>query len=177
MIKMILALGMRGELGDSKNPNGLPWSKNIEDLDYFKSATLGDKVVYGNNTFKSFISMGLPNGLPDRENIVLTNSGIETPILEVDVYKPLMKVNKETLLGILEEFKEDSDPTVWVIGGKCVYEQLLSFIEEVHLTRICRTFPLADTYLGTDWLRSFTLKEEKQLNSYSKVEIWRRKCE
>lgn len=175
MIKMILALGASGELGSSTTPDGLPWvERNKEDMKYFRDQTLGSTVIYGKTTYKSFIKLGMKDGLPQRVNWVLSN----------DVH-PLSKtgfltagnntkfVNFQWLTSWMKLLNSTED--LWIIGGKSTYDQFHQYAEEVHLTRINQDFPDADVYLDTSWLCDFEKVKEVPLNDYSHVEIYKRK--
>lgn len=174
MIKMIMALGRNNELGSSTTPDGLPWERNPEDIKYFRDQTLGSTVIYGKNTYKSFIKIGMVDGLPQRVNWVLSNDvnplsktgflteGTNTKFVNLQWLTTWMK-----FLGYTED--------LWVIGGKSIYDQLHPYAEEVHLTRINQDFPDADVHLDTGWLCDFKLVEELPLNGYSCVGIYKRK--
>lgn len=175
MIKMIFALGKSNELGSNSTPDGLPWTeRNVEDLKYFKTCTLGKTVVYGKNTYKSFLRLSMSDGLPQRVNWVLSND--VNPICKLGYITAgtnTKLVNMSWLTSWMSLLSSTED--IWIIGGKSIYDQLHSYAEEVHITRINQDFPDADVYLDTSWLSDFELVEELPLNDYSHVEIYKRK--
>lgn len=165
-INMILATGLNGELGCSTSPDGLPWSRNPEDMKFFKDMTTGNVVVYGGNTFRQFQKMGMEFGLPKRKNLVISNNitqdfrGSDVQILSL-----------EDIIRI-QEFSEEF---FWVIGGESIYNQLHPYCDKIYLTRINKEFPEADVKMSLDFLRDFAIISTKTLNDYSHVEVWERK--
>ena len=94
-----------------------------EDMKFFKQTTVGNVVVLGANTLKSF-----PNGKPlkDRVNIVFYPQGDKRYVCSV--------------VGSLEELfceikKYDTD-NVFVIGGAMTYKTLLPYCDEVLVTKV-----------------------------------------
>lgn len=161
MIKFILATGLNGELGKGDK---LPWNVP-EDLAYFKKQTHNGIVVMGS---KTFYSLPFINGLPDRDNIVLSRSeghnreGVEF----IDTI--------DWVLGHDEIFPKD---TMWIIGGASVYELFKPYVTEVHHTQITRTFVDSDVYFDTKWftdnkgwckVSSETLSEKAVVSVYKK---------
>ena len=172
---MILAVSNDLAIGDTSRPDGLPWSHNKEDMKHFSSLTKGSVVVMGGNTFRQLQDIGFENGLPNRENWVLTS---EVPELDKVGYRNVdthcWKVNTPYLkanLEILKTFK----PETFIIGGKSIYEQLHPYCERVYLTCINKNFPDADVRISLDFLSKFVIVDTKLLNDYSHVEVWERK--
>lgn len=172
MIKMILAVGKNNELGSNSTTDGLPWTvRNEEDLKYFKDCTLGKTVVYGKNTYKSFLLLGMEDGLPQRVNWVLSND--VNPLSKrgyITAGTNTKLVNRAWLTSWMELLRSTED--IWIIGGKSIYEQFHHCVDEVHLTRINQEFPDADVHINLDFLSYFDKVEESQLNEYSHVEVW-----
>lgn len=94
-----------------------------EDMKFFKATTIGNVVVMGANTLKSF-----PNGKPlkDRVNIVLNPEGDKRD--DCIIVKSLDELFKELK-------KYDSDK-VFVIGGAMTYKSLLPYCSEVLVTKV-----------------------------------------
>lgn len=110
-INIILAVDQNWGLGIN---NDLLYSfKN--DLIRFKDYTSGKTVVMGRKTWES-----LPKKLPNRKNIVISNSPIENSDLQTN------DINQ--ILGLEEE--------IWVIGGASIYELFLPFTNKIELTFI-----------------------------------------
>lgn len=166
MIKMILATGRNGELGDSNRPDGLPWDKNQEDMKYFRETTKNSIVVYGGNTFRQFQKMGYTEGLPYRSNKVISRSlhGSTKGVIVV---------------GSVQGFISETAPEVdyWIIGGKSIYEQCIPYVDEVHISLIDKDFPEADTHMDLDFLKEFEFSDLIRLNDYTKVHIFKRNKE
>ena len=67
MVNLIVAIGNNNVIGIG---NKLPWHYK-EDLEYFKQTTLHQKVIMGEQTFKSIIGyLGKP--LPNRTSVIAT---------------------------------------------------------------------------------------------------------
>lgn len=168
-INMILACGLNGEVGQTSSPDGLPWSRNSDDMKFFKEMTTGNIVVYGGNTFRQFQKMGMEYGLPNRMNWVLTSDENSVPfsynLCSIDSLDKLKRG-----VGL---YKGHED--LWIIGGKSIYDQLHPYCDKVYLTRINQEFPEADVKISLDFLQDFDIISTKVLNNYSHVEVWERK--
>ncbi len=174
MIKAVLCVGRNGELGDSKRPDGLPWENNKEDLNYFKSKTLGSTVVMGRKTFQQLEGIGLSDGLPQRINWVLTSTVTNSDKLGYRTVGTNSKyVSEQYLKSWLKLSGELED--YWIIGGKSIYNQCMPYVEEVHITMIDKDFPEADTRMDLNFLREFELQSLTELNDYSTVYVYKRK--
>ena len=105
------------------------WLPN--DLKRFKALTTGHTIIMGRKTFES-----LPKGaLPHRRNFVLSsNTSNEFPGAEVF----------QSLDAALKACKEDEN--VYIIGGASVYRQALRYADQLCLTEIDCTAPLADAF-------------------------------
>ena len=93
-----------------------------KDMKFFRETTLGNIVVMGGNTLRSF-----PNAKPlkNRENIVLSRGQVRDDCIIVPDFDALKKVMKE---------REDKD--IYVIGGGVIYKELLPYCEEVLVTKV-----------------------------------------
>jgi len=93
-----------------------------KDMKFFRETTLGNTVVMGGNTLRSF-----PNGKPlkNRVNIVLSRGMVRDDCVIVRSYEELKK-----------EIKTRSDEDVYVIGGGEVYRELLPYCHEVLVTKV-----------------------------------------
>lgn len=112
MINIIAAVGKNLELGKD---NKLIWHIP-NDLKYFKENTIGKTIVMGRKTYES---MGKP--LPNRKNIVLTNSNISlNDALVINDYRQILDI------------KED----VFIIGGTEIFELFLPYANRLYLTEI-----------------------------------------
>ena len=118
--------------------NKLPWGKHKEDMDFFKTTTLGKTVVMGMKTFKSIGS----KPLKDRRNLVVTTKPLEMALKYV--HKDLVFLTLEQLIMYAPE-----DCGWWVIGGESIYKQLLPYCDTIYVTEI-NTDNKADTFFEID---------------------------
>lgn len=151
MIKMILAVDNGNAIGwcDGRLPWKIPY-----DMKRFKELTTGHVVVMGFNTFKS---LGRPEGLPNRQNIVLTR---KNPLEALKHIGGTVEVISS--LEYLQRFKTSKD--VWIIGGASVYAEALErqLVDELHVTFV-HTNSGADVTLSfelTAW-KLFVLQQRK----------------
>lgn len=109
------------EWGIGKN-NALMF-KIPADMKFFKATTIGNVVVMGANTLKSF-----PGGKPlkDRLNIVLSPQGEERGDCVI----------VRTLEELFAEIKKHDPDRVFVIGGQMTYKTLLPYCDEVLVTKV-----------------------------------------
>lgn len=100
-----------------------------EDLQHFKSITMGHTVIMGLNTYKS---LGC-KALPGRRNVVLspTDPGL----------------NDAEWCGSIEEALEKTagEEEIFFIGGASIYQQSIKFADKLYLTLVDAAKP-ADTY-------------------------------
>ena len=120
----------------------------------------------GRKTFES-----LPKGaLPNRRNVVISsNPALQCPGAEVF----------PSLTAALQSCKEDEH--VYIIGGASIYQQALSFADELCLTEIDSTAPEADVYfpevspaVWQEKSRETHPADEKHLCSYAFVDYARK---
>ena len=126
-ISLIAAIGENNELGYD---NDLIW-RTKEDLQFFKSKTMGSKIVMGRKTLES-----LPGILPGRKHIVLSNTNWYVS-KNIVVFKDINR-----LIDFIQRLNEE----VFVIGGANIYEQFLDYANRMYLTEIKDTFPKSDVY-------------------------------
>jgi dihydrofolate reductase len=137
-VKLIIAVDQGNAIGWSDGK--LAYTGLKQDMKRFKELTTGSTVFMGFNTFKS---LGRPNGLPNRKNVVLTRK----KRLEVQEHTQSDNV---TITHSLEYLKH-ADSDVWIIGGKSVYEAALrqDLVDEMHVTLISAQCE-ADVVMDTD---------------------------
>jgi len=105
--------------------NRLPWHLS-EDLQYFKSVTMGKPIIMGRKTFDS---IGRP--LPGRCNIVVTrNSNWSEPGVKV-----AQTTDQALLLG-QQACKESGGDEVMVIGGEQIYRATVTSADRIYLTEV-----------------------------------------
>ena len=124
-LSIIVAMSSNRVIGVN---NTLPWHLS-EDLKHFKSLTTGHTIIMGRKTYES---IGRP--LPNRRNIVISRNS-NTSYEGVEVVYSL-----EDAFSISTNDKE-----VFVIGGSNIYEQALSFVDQLYITEIKKSF-LGDAF-------------------------------
>lgn len=139
MVNMILASDKNGLIGDGDK---LPWYIRSE-LDYFKRMTLGGVCVMGRKTFES-----LPKPLKDRTNLVLTRGSLKTEHLLYNSQG--YDIQTTSILDLIQE--RYPSKTIWVIGGKSVYEQ---FLEKGVVEYIYHSV-VDGEYSGNVYMKDFT---------------------
>ena len=169
MIKAIICVDKQGAIGQNGD---MPWGRSLpKDLEYFKKVTKGSTVLMGNNTFKS---LPFKNGLPDRDNGVLSS---EVPVLSIiKRAERLFFLSEEYTYAMLELNFSPKD--YYLIGGSSIYEQFWKYVDEVHLTTVHETYPEADTFFKPDLSNFEKVGEEIDVGNGeldASVQVWRRK--
>ena len=95
-----------------------------DDMKFFRQTTSGKVVLMGRKTLDSFPS-GKP--LPKRVNICLTGD----PSFEREGV--IVVHNIEEALEVIKEYNSND---VFCIGGASIYQQFLSYMDEIYVTRI-----------------------------------------
>ena len=138
-INLIAAVGRRGQLG----LNGeMPWTKDAEDLRFFRIATKGSVVVFGNRTFDPLFChqpvwsdrMVLAMG---REGTRIYDGGSLVGYWEPGVDRILHKL-------------ADKDLDVWVAGGAETYRMWLPHVRRCFITKMDYDGD-ADTWMPRIW--------------------------
>jgi dihydrofolate reductase len=141
----VVAMDKNGTIGVG---NELPWYCS-KDLQKFKQLTVGKVCIFGRKTFDS---LKLENGLPNRLNIVVTNSSDELiknslrhideePNIGVVYVRPKdIRLNAENLHGFTYHLREmntrgcNIHPEIMICGGSKLYEMFEYKIDRVYLT-------------------------------------------
>lgn len=133
-MKVILIVAMDRERGIGKN-NDLMWHLP-EDMKFFKETTAGHIVVMGRKNYDSIPERFRP--LPNRENVVLSRN-TEFKAENCAVFY--------SLENCLENYKNESDRIVFIIGGGEIYRQALELncIEEMFITHVDKVYD-AETF-------------------------------
>ncbi|UKM64961.1 dihydrofolate reductase [Flavobacteriaceae bacterium GSB9] len=104
--------------------NQLIWHLS-DDLKRFKTLTCGHHIIMGRKTFESF-----PKPLPNRTHVVITRqSNYKAPSGVIVVH---------SLADALDATK--SDPQPYIIGGGQIYEQAMTLVDKIELTRVHESF-------------------------------------
>ena len=156
MIIGIVAISKNYAIGKDRK---LPWHYSA-DLKFFRETTTGNAVVMGANTWRS---IGKP--LPNRLNVVLSRSNVETP-------PEVMKLN-----GVDEvvELSKLLVKDVFIIGGARTYEAFADVIEKWIVTFVPETIEGADTFMPENFLDGFEIEKTVDLGDDLLVKILHRK--
>lgn len=143
-VGVIWAQNSRGVIGAK---NGIPWYLP-EDLRHFSEITKHETVIMGRNTWLSLPEAYRP--LPERQNIVITSSFLDTP-------------NNVIVVSSFEEaIQQVKTEWAWVIGGGQLYESVINLATRLEVTYIDLPIIQGDVYApnipdifvsseGTNW--------------------------
>ncbi len=152
-MKVSLIVAMDVDRGIGKN-NDLMWHLP-NDMKFFKETTQNHIVVMGRKNYDSIPEKYRP--LPNRENVILTrNTDFKAPNCEVF----------HSLENCLEHYKDETNRTVFIIGGGEIYRLALeaNVIEEMYITHINKSYG-ADTFFPEfnlkDWNVETVMTQEQ----------------
>ena len=137
MIKALFAVDSRNGLG--KN-GSLPWPRDKEDMNRFRTLTTGHVVVMGS---RSWDDPNMRRPLPNRINVVLTSKHGGNDWADIVAH------GVDDVVALERKF---TNKTIWMCGGANVLAQFRGKVEEVYLTRFdgdygCDTFVDLEPYL------------------------------
>ena len=136
----------------------LPWYIS-EDLQNFKTLTLGSTILMGRNTWES-----LPvKPLPERRNIVLSSKTLS----DVECYTSI----EECIVAL----DSDGIEKLFVIGGSTVYQNFIHQTDELHITLVDEMTEGIDTYFPVTMLKiqqKFEKIEERVLTDNAVYSHW-----
>ncbi len=150
MIKLIVAIGPNGLIG---NGDKMAWNIPAE-FKHFKETTIGHDLLMGQSTF-----LGLPGKLPGRKTIVLgytETKGADVSITSIEQLEDLFDVYRV------------SPRTLFISGGKSIYEQFYKEADELIISEV-KTDTKGDVFLKLDLsgYKKTLIKENKDFNVYS----------
>lgn len=140
-----------------------------EDLKHFKELTKYNVVVMGRNTWESLPKRDSLPRLPDRINIIVSNSMVSNGVISIlgdlTVAMPL----EETLDYICgSDLVCDTD--IFVIGGGQIYNALLPYCNRVYVTKIDKNHDNIDTFFpNLDETGEWEAIEDGPMASYNNV--------
>ena len=153
MIIMIAAVAENNALG--KN-NDLLWHLP-NDFKRFKEITSGHHIIMGRKTFESF-----PKPLPNRTHVIITRQK------DFKYEGCIVVQNLEKAISVCPK-----DENLFIIGGGEIYQQSISFADQLDITRVHHSFE-ADVYFPDIdpeiWELSsetFHSKDERHLFDYT----------
>jgi len=124
MVHLIVAMTPKGVIGKDGT---LPWHIP-EDLKHFKRLTSGSQVVMGRKTFDS---LNMPKGLPNRQNFVVSRNAPK-----VRGYDPEVTYRTSVEDALLSASLCSQSPNTFIIGGATIYEHALknNLVDEMHIS-------------------------------------------
>ena len=166
-VALIVAMDLERGIGKD---NDLMWHLP-EDMKFFKETTLEQVVVMGRKNYESIPEKFRP--LPKRENAILTrNRNFEAPNCIVF----------HSLEECLNNYKNESERTVFIIGGGQIYKEALEqdVVDTMFITHVNKSYG-ADTFFPqfnlNEW-RIETLcskeKDEKHEASFTVVKYMKK---
>lgn len=105
--------------------NRLPWHLP-NDLQYFRSRTMGKPIIMGRKTFDS-----LKRPLPGRTNIVITRN----PEWHHEGVKVVHSIEEAIKVAEAITFLDGADEAM-IIGGETLYTACLDQVDQIYLTRV-----------------------------------------
>lgn len=145
-VSLLVAAASNEVIGDEGR---IPW-RLPADMRRFARMTSGHPVVMGRVTYESIIGkLGRP--LPGRHSIVISRTAPGTPSDAVTwVASP--SAAAEAADSLCERLERRD----WfVIGGASVYQQMLTYVDAILLTRVHAQVP-GDTAMPPGWLDGFS---------------------
>lgn len=135
--------------------NSLPWHLP-GDLKFFKTTTLGQRIVMGRKTFESIGSKALPK----RENWVLsTRSFSNLGMQDISFFQ-----SKEE---ILRQLKRSGDgKKTFIIGGSQLFEMFWPEMEEIFVTWIDEPFDGDIKFPELEWEGFQCLSERREIEPF-----------
>ncbi len=145
-MKVSLIVAMDLDRGIGRN-NDLMWHLP-NDMKFFKETTQNHVVVMGRKNYDSIPEKYRP--LPNRQNVVLTRNTNFTAE-NCEVY--------HSLEACLEAYKNESDKTVFIIGGGEIYRLALeaNAVNEMFITHINHRYG-ADTFFPEFNLKDWSIE-------------------
>lgn len=147
MIKIIVAIGERGELGYM---NDLPWKTITEDMAQFMINTMDDTLIMGRLTWDSLDR----NPLPGRTMVVISRKRITMPKGHFWYKSPE------------EAFRKHKK--AWVIGGSSLYAYAMQFCNEMLISHIEGEYT-ADRYFPKFNKNDWKTVEEEQFDKFRQI--------
>lgn len=120
----------------------------------FRQETLGKVIVLGRKTIETF-----PGGQPldKRTNVILTAN---------KDYKAGDAIIVHSIEELLEETKKYNTDDVYIIGGASVYEQMLPYVNTVHVTKIDREYQADAFFPNLDKSDEWKITAESEEQTY-----------
>ncbi len=125
MLTLIAAVAANNIIGSN---NKIPW-KIPEEMQLFKTLTMGHPIIMGRKTFDS-----IGRELPGRQNIVLSHAPHPSPL-------PIRGEGIIWYTSIEKALQEISGKDAFVIGGASVYAQMMPIVDEMRISHLKASYP------------------------------------
>lgn len=151
---MIIALFAVDQLGGMGFDGSMPWPRNREDMQWFKSVTEEQVVVMGRKTWDS---KDMPVPLPKRLNVLITNNFLDR--------EDVIQVRGDIPASLVELQDRYPDNDIFVIGGPNILMQAIPVVEYAYITRIPGEYMNDVTLDLKEFLEHFVLRNVKNLET------------
>lgn len=135
------------------------------DHKFFRNETMGKVVVFGRKTLETFPGK---TPLKGRTNIVLSSN-------------PNYKVADATVIHsieeLLEELKKYSSEDIYIIGGTSIYEQMISYCNVAHVTKIEHEYEADSYFPNLDLMTEWMITADSEEQTYFDLEYFFKKYE
>lgn len=140
-----------------------------EDLKHFKELTQYNVVVMGRNTWESLPKRDSLPRLPNRINIIISNSMVSNGVISIlgdlTVAMPL-----EGAIDYICASDRVCDTDIFIIGGGQIYNALLPYCNRVYVTKIDKSHDNIDTFFpNLDETEEWKAIEDGPMASYNNV--------
>lgn len=163
MIQSIFAVDANGGLGKDGT---LPWPKDPEDLQWFKTNTIDSIVVMGKNTW---LDPMMPKPLPRRISVVAASNDFQKS------EKAHWIISGNDLAAELRDVQlRYPGKALWIIGGARLLQSSIHLVEKIYLTRFDHSYDCDVTIHIDECLKNFKLIKEipgegKRFQIYEKL--------
>ncbi len=156
ILSHIVATAHNGVIGKD---NKLPWHLP-EDLKFFKETTQGKILIMGRKTFDS---LGRP--LPNRFHIVVTRQNLQSAQEKVRYVSSL-----DEAFQLAQKMIPPWPEEVFILGGGEIFQQTLTLVDRIYLTKIDKDVDGDSFYPEVDW-SLFDLVKSDQFETSEKFSI------
>ncbi len=136
-----------------------------EDLKHFKELTQYNIVVMGRNTWESLPKRDFLPRLPNRINVIVSNSMLKDIDEEVLGHLTVVMTLERAI-----DYIQAGDKNVFIIGGGQIYNALLPYCNRVYVTKIDKSHDNIDTFFpNLDETGEWEAIEDGPMASYNNV--------